>query len=95
MRVTVHVRPNATTTRVGGVHDDALVVRVQAPAERGRATEATLVALAHALGVPRRAVSLVSRGTSRRKVVEVVVDPAGEATVAAQLAVLRAATSSG
>jgi hypothetical protein len=78
---------------VGGVHDGALVVRVQAPAERGRATEATLEALAEALGLPRRAVSLVSGATSRRKVLEVAVDPADDAAVESRLAVLRATTA--
>ena len=69
MRISVHVRPNASATRVGGVHDGALVVRVTAPAEHGRATTAALEALADALSLPRRAVTLVTGATSRRKVV--------------------------
>jgi hypothetical protein len=92
VRITVHVRPNATATRVGGMHDGALVVRVQAPAERGRATEATLEALADALGVPRRVVSLVSGATGRRKVVEVALHPADGATVESRLDALRSVT---
>ncbi len=50
---------------------DALVVAVQAPAVDGRATEAALVALAKALGCPRRMVELVSGATRRSKLVEV------------------------
>jgi uncharacterized protein YggU (UPF0235/DUF167 family) len=46
-------------------------VRVGAPAEDGRATEAALQALASALGVRRREVSLLSGATSRHKVVEI------------------------
>jgi uncharacterized protein YggU (UPF0235/DUF167 family) len=56
---------------VGGSHGGALVVRVAERAVDGRATEAGLGALAAALGVRRREVSLVAGATSRTKVVEV------------------------
>jgi uncharacterized protein YggU (UPF0235/DUF167 family) len=77
MRLTVHVRPGARRTEVGGRHDDALVVRVRERAVDGQATEAALRAVAAAFGVPRRAVTLVAGATSRRKVVEIAdADPA-------------------
>ena len=56
---------------VGGEHDGALVVRVTARAVDGRATDAALAAVAAALGVRRRAVTLVSGTTSRTKVIDV------------------------
>lgn len=56
---------------MGGSHDGALVVTVREPAERGRATKAALDAVAVALGVPRRSVTLASGPASRRKLVEV------------------------
>lgn len=71
MLVEIYVRPNASNTAVGGAHDGALVVRVRQPPERGRATAAALEALAEALRVPRRSVSLVSGAASRRKLVDV------------------------
>jgi uncharacterized protein len=71
VRVTIRVRPGSGRTVVGGEHDGALVVRVAQPAVDGRATEAALSALASALGVRRRDVSLVTGATSRTKVVEV------------------------
>jgi uncharacterized protein YggU (UPF0235/DUF167 family) len=71
VRIAILVRPGAATTRVGGEHDGALVVRVTAAAEHGRATTAALGALADALSLPRRAVTLVTGATSRRKVVAV------------------------
>jgi uncharacterized protein YggU (UPF0235/DUF167 family) len=46
-------------------------VKVRERAVQGRATEAALVALAEALGVARRAVTLVHGATSRTKVVDV------------------------
>ena len=71
MRVSIRVRPGAGRTAVGGSPDGALVVRVAAPAVDGRATEAALAAVAAALGVRRRAVTLVTGATSRTKVVDV------------------------
>ena len=89
MRVAIHVRPGASATRVGGEHDGALVVRVTAAAEHGRATTAALSALADALALPRRSVSLVTGATSRRKLVEVDVPAPDEPATAARLAHLR------
>lgn len=74
----IRVRPGSRTTHVGGSFDGALVVKVAARAEGGRATEAALVALASALGVRRRDVALVSGATSRAKLVEIP-DPAAAA----------------
>lgn len=77
MRVTLHVRPGSRTTAVGGLHGDALVVRVRERRIDGKATEAALAALAAALGVPSRAVVLVAGATSRLKVVEIPDSAAG------------------
>jgi uncharacterized protein YggU (UPF0235/DUF167 family) len=70
VRVTIRVRPGAGRTTVGGLHDGALVVRVSERAVDGRATAAALAALASALGLRPRQVTLVSGKTSRTKVVE-------------------------
>ena len=71
MRLEIHVRPGSSTAAVGGSHDGALVVRVREPADDGRATRAALAAVATALGVSRRAVSLARGPTSRRKLIDV------------------------
>ncbi|HTT51785.1 MAG TPA: DUF167 domain-containing protein [Streptosporangiaceae bacterium] len=71
VRLTIRVRPGSARTAVGGEHAGALVVRVTAPAVDGRATEAALAAVAGALGVRRRAVTLISGAASRIKVIEV------------------------
>lgn len=71
MHVSLQVKPRSSRTSVGGSHDGALVVRVRAPASEGRATEEALRALAAALDVPRREVTLVRGATSRLKLVEV------------------------
>jgi uncharacterized protein YggU (UPF0235/DUF167 family) len=77
LRITIRVRPGAARPGVGGEHDGALVVRVSARAVGGQATEAALTAVAVALGVRRRAVTLVAGATSRTKVIDVAAaDPA-------------------
>lgn len=71
VRLQIRVRPGAGRTAVGGNHDGTLVVRVTARAVDGLATEAALAALADALGVRRRQVTLVSGRTSRTKLIDV------------------------
>jgi uncharacterized protein len=73
------VRPGASATAVGGVHDGALVVRVVEPADAGRATNAALRAVAEAVGLPRRSVTLVRGATSRRKLIEIEIESGPEA----------------
>jgi uncharacterized protein len=52
---------------VVGVHGDALKVSVSAPRDKGRANEALIEVIAEALGVPKKAVSLVKGETSTDK----------------------------
>jgi uncharacterized protein (TIGR00251 family) len=75
--IEIRVRPGASRTAVGGTYGEppALVVAVTAPAVDGRATDAALAALAAALGVRPRQVSLRSGATSRTKLVEVADPP--------------------
>jgi uncharacterized protein YggU (UPF0235/DUF167 family) len=81
VRVSIRVAPGARRTQVGGSFDGALLVRVAARAEHGRATEAALAALASALGVRRRDVHLVAGATSRTKLVEIPDHAAGAYSV--------------
>ncbi len=62
-----------------GRHGEAWKVRVTAPPDRGRATEAVLTLLADTLGLARGDVTLVSGAGSRDKIVEVVGIPPEEA----------------
>jgi uncharacterized protein YggU (UPF0235/DUF167 family) len=89
VRVALRVRPGAARTRVGGSYGDRLVVAVSARAVDGAATRAALDAVAEALGVRPRHVSLVSGATSRDKLVEVA-DEAVDDDVRARLAALLA-----
>jgi uncharacterized protein YggU (UPF0235/DUF167 family) len=71
VRITIWVRPGSTHPGVGGEQGDALIVRVSARAVDGKATEASVAAVAAAFGVRRRDVTLVAGATSRIKVLEV------------------------
>jgi uncharacterized protein YggU (UPF0235/DUF167 family) len=61
------VIPRARTTELGGVRDDALVVRLAAPPVEGAANEALVDYLAGLLRLPRRAVRIISGERGRRK----------------------------
>jgi len=67
VELNVRVIPRAKKTELSGERDGALVVRVAAPPVEGAANEAVIDFLAHALGVPKRAVRIVSGERSRTK----------------------------
>jgi uncharacterized protein (TIGR00251 family) len=73
--VDVLVQPRARRAEVGPVAPDAggdrLKVAVTAPPVEGAANAAVVEAIARALGVPRRAVSIVRGETGRRKTVRI------------------------
>ena len=71
MRVTIRVHPGSRHPGVGGNHDGALVVRVRERADDGRATDAALTAVAEALAVPRRTITLVAGATTRTKTLDI------------------------
>jgi hypothetical protein len=90
VRLEIHVRPSASSTTVGGEYDGLLVVRVVEPADEGRATDAALRAVAKALAVPRRSVTLVRGTSSRRKLIEIEVETSEHEGVRTTVARLRA-----
>src|SRR5690606_38633873 len=65
--VAVIVVPRASRAQIDGEHDGLLRVRVAAPPVEGAANAALVEHLARVCRLPRRAVTLVSGDTSRRK----------------------------
>ena len=81
LRITVRVKPGAKHDRVGGSWDGALgralVVAVRASATEGKANKAVRAALAEALDVRPRDVTVVRGARSRDKIMEIHDPPAG------------------
>jgi uncharacterized protein len=67
----VRVVPRASKAGVAGLRDGAVLVRIGAAPVDGAANAELVETLARALGVPRRAVTLVSGTTARAKRVRI------------------------
>jgi uncharacterized protein len=67
----LHVQPGASRTEVGGLHGDALRIRLAAPPVDGKANAELVRFLAAAFAVPQRQVTLVRGESSRQKVVRI------------------------
>lgn len=71
VRFEVRVQPRASRTAILGAREGRLVVRVTAPPVDAAANQAVIELLARALGVPKRAVRIVSGDRGRNKIIEV------------------------
>ena len=71
IRLTVHVQPRAKAPGVGGLHGDALKVRVGAAPVDGAANDAVVRSVAAAFGVAPRDVRVIAGASARRKVLEI------------------------
>jgi uncharacterized protein (TIGR00251 family) len=69
--IDIRVIPRAGRSAVAGTRGDAWLVRLQAPPVEGAANAELINVIATALGVPKRAVSIVAGERSRRKRVRV------------------------
>ena len=67
--IEIHVQPKASRNRI--VTDGTIKIYVTAAPEKGRANKAVVEMIARRLGVPKRAVSIVSGERSRAKLLEV------------------------
>jgi uncharacterized protein (TIGR00251 family) len=71
MRLDIRVTPRASRSRIDGVRDGRLIVRVTAPPVDSAANAAVIALLAAALDVPKRQISIAHGETSRNKSVEI------------------------
>jgi uncharacterized protein len=65
--IDVHVQPGARRSGLSGIHGETLKVVVREKARQGAANEAVCGLVAHALGVPKSSVEVLSGHRSRRK----------------------------
>lgn len=66
-RISVHAVPRASKSEICGMQGDSLKVRLQAPPVDGKANKALCAFIAEAIGIPTRAITLVSGATGREK----------------------------
>ena len=71
VRISLRVIPRSSRTKIDGVRDGRLVVRVTAPPVDDAANDAVVETLSQALGVARRSIRIVNGATARNKTVEV------------------------
>ncbi len=69
--IEVRATPRASRSGLAGVRDGALLLRLHAPPVEGAANEELVDLLATLLGVPRRAITIVTGGRNRLKRVRV------------------------
>ena len=67
----VRVHPGAKKNAIGGVHDGALKISLNAPPADGRANAALVAFLAELLEVPRARIALLTGATSRTKTLRI------------------------
>jgi uncharacterized protein (TIGR00251 family) len=79
--IDVRVIPRAGRSGIAGTRDDALLVRLTAPPVEGAANAELVEVIAKVLGVPKRAVTIVSGDRARQKRLRVVGISAGDARV--------------
>ena len=83
MTIDVRVIPRARKTESAGERDGAFLIRLAAPPVDGAANDALVAFLAETLGIPRRAIRIVSGERSRHK--RVAIEGVGADDVRARL----------
>lgn len=68
MELRVWVQPAAARSEIVGLHDEALKIRIAAPAREGRANQALVEFLGKSLGLPKSQISIVRGEKTREKV---------------------------
>ena len=68
----IKVQPGAGKNEVVGVHGDALRIKINAPAVKGKANRALIDFLAERLAVKKSEVEILSGHTSRAKTIKIV-----------------------
>jgi uncharacterized protein (TIGR00251 family) len=71
LTLSLHVQPNASRTRVAGLHGDALKILVAAPAVENKANARLTAFLSEAFDVPASRVTLKAGSHGRRKIIEI------------------------
>ena len=71
MKLQIKVIPSSSRDAIAGWLEHSLKIKVQAPAEKGKANKAVIGLLEKTLELPRGSIEISSGSTSTRKTVEI------------------------
>ena len=69
--VKLYIRPGASETRVEGIYQDRIKIRISAPPEKGKANKELLRFIAKVLLVPKSRISILTGKTSNYKEIQI------------------------
>jgi len=69
--IKLYIRPGAAETRVEGIYQDRIKIRIKAPPEKGRANKELIKFIAGILLIPKSRISITSGKTSNYKEIQI------------------------
>jgi hypothetical protein len=69
--IKLYIRPGAAETRVEGIYQDRIKIRINAPPEKGRANKELIKFIAGILSIPKSRISITSGKTSNYKEIQI------------------------
>ena len=69
--IKLYIRPGASETRVEGIYQDRIKIRISAPPEKGKANKELLRFIAKVLLIPKSRISILSGKTSNYKEIQI------------------------
>ena len=69
--IKLYIRPGAAETRVEGIYQDRIKIRINASPEKGRANKELIKFIAGILSIPKSRISITSGKTSNYKEIQI------------------------
>ena len=69
--ISCRVQPNSAREGIGEIKNDAVAIRLNAPAVEGKANDALIKFLSKRLGISRSRISIIKGGKNRNKLVAI------------------------
>lgn len=69
--IKLYIRPGAVETRVEGIYQDRIKIRINAPPEKGRANKKLIKFIAEILSIPKSRILITSGKTSNYKEIQI------------------------
>ena len=69
--IKLYVRPGVAETRIEGIYQDRIKIRINVPPEKGRANKELIKFIAGILSIPKSRISITSGKTSNYKEIQI------------------------